>query len=68
MNGKAAAWVKASKSDATGNCVELRRDASSVQVRDSKNPDGGVLAFSPVEMAAWLAGAKGGEFDGLIGA
>jgi hypothetical protein len=65
MNGQAATWVKASKSDATGNCVELRRDAGRVQVRDSKNPDGAVLTFPPTGLAAWLAGAKCGEFDCL---
>lgn len=35
---------------------------SAVQVRDSKNPDGGVLAVSPVQFAVWVGAARRGEF------
>ncbi|MBB5130914.1 hypothetical protein HNP84_000602 [Thermocatellispora tengchongensis] len=34
-----------------------------VAVRDSKDPDGGKLFFSPDEWRAFLAGAKTGKFD-----
>jgi Domain of unknown function (DUF397) len=37
-------WRKASYSFANGNCIEV---ASGVRVRDSKDPDGPVLRFSP---------------------
>jgi hypothetical protein len=45
-------WAKSSYSDPNGgNCVEARRrGVSSVQVRDSKDPGGPVLSFSP---GAW---------------
>ena len=34
-------------------------------VRDSKDPKGTVLAFSPSEWAAFLSGVKGSDFDDL---
>lgn len=59
-------WIKASASDAQGQCVEMRRHGGAVEVRDSKNPDSGTLSYTPQEFAAWLDGAKKGEFDSLI--
>jgi hypothetical protein len=35
-------WRKSSKSDTGANCVEVRNDLAAI--RDSKNPDGPVLA------------------------
>ena len=60
-------WVKASRSgDDGGNCVEQRRHAGLVEVRDTKDRgDGPVLRFTMAEFAAWLDGAKNGEFDHL---
>ncbi|NUP73121.1 MAG: DUF397 domain-containing protein [Sinomonas sp.] len=60
------AWRKASASTGNGQCVELARTADGVAVRDSKNPDGPVLHFTRGEIAAWLRGAKDGEFDDLV--
>jgi hypothetical protein len=45
--------------------VELRRTDEGIDVRDSKDPDGPVLHYTPAEFAAWLDGAKKGEFDHL---
>ena len=46
-------WRKSSYSDSgQGTCVEVARADRLVAVRDSKNPDGPVLAFSS---AAWRA-------------
>ncbi|MDQ1294658.1 MAG: hypothetical protein QG608_2556 [Actinomycetota bacterium] len=36
-------WVKARRSGDQGQCVEMRRDGEAVQVRDSKNVEGGRL-------------------------
>jgi hypothetical protein len=36
-----------------------------VGVRDSKDPDGTPLHFSPAEVAAFIKGVKRGEFDGF---
>ena len=61
MNGS---WRKPSASGGT-NCVEARTGAGGVEVRDSKNPGGPVLAYTPAEWAAFLHGVKRGEFDDL---
>jgi hypothetical protein len=47
------------------DCVEMRRHGQTIQVRDSKHPDGPALSYTPSEFAAWLDGAKKGEFDHL---
>ena len=36
-----------------------------ILMRDSKNPDGPVLAFTEDEWRAFIAGVKDGEFDDL---
>lgn len=57
-------WCKASASTAVGNCVELAAlPGGGIAVRDSKDPDGLWLKFTPAEIGAWLDGAKAGEFD-----
>ena len=57
-------WRKASASLANSACVEVAL-GDPVLVRHSKDPDGPVLAFSRAEWAAFIDGARGGEFDGL---
>lgn len=60
-------WVKASRSGSSGNCVEMRRaDEATVEVRDTKDRGAGpTLRFTSEEFAAWLEGARRGEFDHL---
>jgi Domain of unknown function (DUF397) len=57
-------WRKASASAGT-NCVEARTGPGGVEVRDSKNPGGPVLSYTPAEWEAFLHCVKRGEFDGL---
>jgi len=64
MNGPTE-WIKARKSTSGNNCVELRRNGTTVEVRDSKDPDGPTLKFNGAELDAFLDGAKNGEFDHL---
>jgi Domain of unknown function (DUF397) len=65
-DGAALRWVKSSRSYANGNCVEVAEvPDSGVAVRDSKDPSGPVLRFTPGEWAAFLGGVHGGEFDGF---
>jgi hypothetical protein len=47
-----ASWRKSSRSGDEGACVEMAPVAPGVAVRDSKDPEGPVLLFSP---AAWTA-------------
>ena len=63
--GQTTPWIKASRSDSAAQCVEMRRHAGAVEVRDSKDPEGPSLRYAPGEFAAWLDGAKNGEFDHL---
>ncbi|NBE91860.1 DUF397 domain-containing protein [Nonomuraea sp. KC401] len=59
-----AIWVKSSRSGGGNNCVEVARNLPGIiAVRDSKNPHGPALVFTQSEWAAFLAGAKDGEFD-----
>jgi hypothetical protein len=60
-------WFKATASGGNGgNCVELRRQAGTVEIRDTKqNGKGPTLTFACTEFAAWINGAKNGEFDHL---
>lgn len=61
-------WVKAAASNDQGSCVEMRRHDGMVEVRDTKDRGRGpVLRFTSTEWAAWLDGARCGEFDHLSG-
>jgi Domain of unknown function (DUF397) len=47
-----------------GECVEVAMlSDGGWAVRDSKDPQGGVLLFTAAEWSAFLDGAKTGEFD-----
>jgi len=64
-NIKDAVWRKSSYSgDNGGNCVEVAGNLpGAVAVRDSKDPSGPVLTFTPAEWHAFVAGVRDGEFD-----
>lgn len=59
-----AEWCKSNYSGQLGNCVEVAAlKNGDVALRNSRHPGGPALIFTHKEMAAFLAGTKGGEFD-----
>jgi len=57
-------WVKSSLSFSNGNCVEVARlPGGAVGVRDSGDPGGPVLRFTPGEWGVFVGRARLGEFD-----
>lgn len=63
-----ASWRKSRHSGASGSCVELAPLVSGeFAVRNSRFPHGPVLVYTRAEIAAFLAGAKDGEFDDMLG-
>lgn len=64
QGGRGPVWVKSSLSFANGNCVEVADlGGGAVAVRNSRNPDGAVLRFTPDEWHAFIGGVRNGEFD-----
>ncbi|WP_433478549.1 DUF397 domain-containing protein [Spirillospora sp. CA-142024] len=55
----ASIWRKSSHSGSqAGECVEVTPTGRAVAVRDSKDPDGPVLAFEPQAWSAFLTTLK----------
>ncbi|WP_280184080.1 DUF397 domain-containing protein [Nocardia cyriacigeorgica] len=59
-----ARWFKSSRSTASRDCVEVAHLADSmVGVRDSKNPTGPALVFTPEEWDGFTAAVRGSGFE-----
>ena len=64
MDLSRAQWRKSTRSGNEGNCVEVADNLPGiVAVRDSKDPTGPALIFTPAEWGAFIDGAKSSEFD-----
>jgi hypothetical protein len=50
----ALAWRKASRSVGNGECVEIAVALQYVAIRDSKNPEGGILRCTPSAFRSFL--------------
>lgn len=59
-----ARWFTSSRGGPDhANRVEVAFVGEAIAVRDSQNPDGPALIFTPAEWDAFVGGAKDGEFD-----
>jgi hypothetical protein len=60
-----AVWRKSSYSSGNGGqCVEVASNLPGiVAVRDSKDPEGPALVFTPEEWLTFLDGVRAGEFS-----
>ena len=61
-------WQKSQRSNPSGNCVELARlpEGEGYAIRNSRDPEGPVLLFTPSEIDAFVRGAQDGDFDDLL--
>ncbi|QEV02101.1 DUF397 domain-containing protein [Streptomyces viridifaciens] len=62
------AWRKSSYSGGEGgNCVEVADGITGlIPVRDSKDPHGPALGFSPAAWRAFVAGIRAGDFPSSL--
>ena len=59
-----AKWFKSSRSNGTGDCVEVAfLDRGDVALRDTKDQGRGpIMVFTPAEWDAFIGGVQDGEF------
>ncbi|MPY79096.1 MAG: DUF397 domain-containing protein [Actinophytocola sp.] len=61
-------WRKSSRSNPSGNCVELAQlPTGEIGLRNSRDPQGVVLVYTRSEIGAFIASAKQGDLDDLVG-
>ncbi len=60
-------WRKSTSSNPSGECVEFAvLDSGDVAVRNSRDPHGPALVYTPAEISAFVHGVKAGEFDDMV--
>ncbi|MFG2191416.1 DUF397 domain-containing protein [Streptomyces sp. NPDC048639] len=58
-----AQWRKSSYSEEVGDCVEIAALPRAVAIRDSKDPDGPALTFTPAAFTAFVGAAANDRFS-----
>ncbi len=60
-------WQKSRRSNPSGNCVEAAvLPNGDVAMRNSRDPEGPALIYTPAEIEAFLGGVRDGDFDNLL--
>jgi hypothetical protein len=60
-------WLKSQYSNSSGECLEIASlPTGEIALRNSRFPAGPVLLYTQGEIAAFLRGAKDGEFDCVL--
>ena len=60
-------WQKSGRSNPSGNCVECAAlPGGEVAVRNSRDPEGPALIYTPAEIEAFILGVRDGDFDNLV--
>jgi hypothetical protein len=57
-------WRRSTRCD-NGSCVEIALLATGAAMRDSKDPEGGMLVFSSSAWTDFILAVRSGEFDNL---
>jgi hypothetical protein len=60
-------WEKSRRSNSQGACVEMAKlPGGDIAVRNSRDPGGPALIYTPAEIEALIGGARDGDFDDLV--
>jgi Domain of unknown function (DUF397) len=59
------AW-RISRTCDSGACVGVARRGEAVLIANTNDPDGSMINFTTEEWRQFLAGAKLGDFDGIV--
>jgi len=60
-------WQKSGRSGPNGNCVECGAlPNGKVAMRNSRDPEGPALIYTPDEIEAFILGVRDGDFDTLL--
>jgi hypothetical protein len=65
LGHKSLIWRTALSCDG-GACVEVAADQNSILIRNSRQPSGPLIEYTPEEWHEFVSGIKKGDFDDLL--